>query len=248
MNANLLKYVTGLADDSMVLSQRLSQWCSHGPTLEEDIALTNIALDYLGRARMFYQYAAELEGLGRSEDDFAMWRSEREYSNLLINELPNGDFAFTLVRQWLLDEFYQLYLSSLLLSTDKTLTSIAAKALKETGYHLIRSRQWVDVLANGTDESHQRINDALGEIIGYIPELFTNTDAEKALPNIAVNRAELEPLWQQQIAQFCEQIDLVFPEVQWQVTGGREGIHSEHLGYLLTEMQCLARSYPTAKW
>ncbi|MCJ8270513.1 MAG: phenylacetate-CoA oxygenase subunit PaaC, partial [Psychrosphaera sp.] len=166
----LYRFVLGLADDSVVLSHRLSEWCSNAPYLEEDIALSNIALDYVGRARMFYQYAAEVEGKGRTEDDLAYLRSEREFTNLLIHELPKGDFAFTMVRQFLLDAFYNLYLTQLVDSKDETIAAIAAKAIKETRYHLKRSEPWIRQLSEGTEESRSRIVRALEELKDFVGE------------------------------------------------------------------------------
>ncbi|MCL2913276.1 phenylacetate-CoA oxygenase subunit PaaC [Shewanella corallii] len=248
MDTPLLKYVLGLADDNMVLSQRLTEWCSNGPTLEEDIALTNVALDILGRARMFYQYASVLDEQKRSEDDFAMCRSEREYTNLLIHELPIGDFAFTMARQWFLDEFSQLYFSALSHSKDETLAGIAAKCIKESGYHLVRSRNWICVLAEGTEESRRRLLAAIDELWGYRHELFETTQAESLLSGVAVNRADLKDTWMTNINDLSARLNIELPDKDWFVTGGRRGEHSEHLGPMLAEMQYLARCFPGAKW
>lgn len=253
-NKALYQYVLGLADDALILGQRTSEWCSRGPFLEEDIALSNLALDYIGRARMFYQYAAQIEGLGRSEDDLAYFRDEREFSNLLINELPNFDFAFSIVRQYLLDVHACLYLEQLSQSSDQRLSEIAAKSIKESRYHLKRSETWVLQLGQGTQESARRMQDALNELWGYTPELFISSDAENALisdsetAEVAVGRETLKNTWLEQVTAHIKRSALELPEQSWQVVGGRKGDHSEHLGHLLSEMQILQRSYPGLEW
>lgn len=250
MNKSLFKAVLGLADDALVLGQRTSEWCSRGPFLEEDIALSNLALDYIGRARMYYQYAAELEGLGRDEDQLAYFRDEREFSNLIINELPNFDFAFSIVRQYLIDAFYCLYLEELKKSRDQRLAEIAAKAIKESQYHLIRSKTWVAQLGLGTEESRQRMQNALDELWGYTPELFLMSDDEQRLTrdNTLVDRAELFDQWLESVTPVLTQASLTVPDQTWQVVGGRQGSHSEHLGHMLADMQILQRSYPGLQW
>jgi ring-1,2-phenylacetyl-CoA epoxidase subunit PaaC len=253
-NTALFNYVLGLADDALILGQRTSEWCSRGPFLEEDIALSNLALDYIGRARMFYQYAAQVEGKDRTEDDLAYFRDEREYTNLVINELPNFDFAFSIVRQYLLDVHACLYLEQLTKSADQRLSEIAAKAIKETRYHLKRSETWVLQLGQGTEESAKRMQDALDELWGYTPELFISSEAELALSgeegeaSIAVNREALRHSWLEQVTAQMLVSGLAIPEQSWQVVGGRNGDHSEHLGHLLSEMQILQRSYPGLEW
>lgn len=246
----LYRFVLGLADDSVVLSHRLSQWCSNGPYLEEDIALSNVALDYIGRARMFYQYAAKIEDQGRSEDDLAYLRTEREYTNLLIHELPIGDFAFTMVRQFLLDVFYNLYLQKLMDSTDETVAAVAAKAIKETRYHLKRSEPWIRQLSEGTDESRSRILRALEELKDFVGELFHMNDWEVELveAGVAVDRQSLQADWDSYVQAFLGQSDIAFENSQLQIRGGRNGIHTEHLGHMLSEMQYLQRTYPGLQW
>jgi ring-1,2-phenylacetyl-CoA epoxidase subunit PaaC len=249
-NSALYSYLLGMADDALILGQRTSEWCSRGPFLEEDIALSNVALDYIGRARMFYQYAAEVEGLGRSEDDLAYFRDERDFSNLLINELPNFDFAFSIVRQYFLDVHACLYLQHLSLSTDQRLAAIASKAIKESRYHLKRSRTWVLQLGQGTEESQRRMQSAIDELWGYTPEMFMMTEPETALlaQGIAVNREDLIMQWNNSVTVDLQASNLQVPDQQWQVVGGRKGQHSEHLGHLLSQMQILQRSYPGLKW
>lgn len=246
----LYKFVLGLADDSLVLSHRLSEWCSNGPYLEEDIALANIALDYIGRARMFYQYAAEIEGENRTEDDLAYLRTEREYTNLLIHELPIGDFAFTMVRQFFLDAFYVLYLEKLVDSKDETVSAIANKAIKETRYHLKRSEPWIRQLAEGTEESRNRTLLAIDELKEVVGELFAMPSWEIELVDagIAVDRASLQPAWDKYIQAFLAKSDIEFEDSILQIQGGREGIHSEHLGHMLSEMQYVQKTYPGMNW
>ncbi len=248
--APLSRFVLGLADDAVVLSHRLSQWCSNAPYLEEDIALSNVALDYIGRARMFYQYAAELEGKGRSEDDLAYLRNEREFTNLLIHELPKGDFAFTMVRQFFIDVFYNLYLEKLVNSKDEQIAAVAAKAIKETRYHLKRSEPWITQLAQGTDESRMRVLRALDELKDFTGELFEMPTWEVELVNqgIAVDRSSLQAPWDVYVQKFLAESDIDFDDSKLQIRGGRNGIHTEHLGHMLCEMQYLQRSYPNMNW
>ena len=249
-NDALIKHVTALADDSMVLGQRLSELCSRGPFMEEDLALTNVALDYIGRASMLYQYAAELTGNDCTEDTLAFRRNEREYTNLLINEIPNGDFAFTMVKQYFIDAFNELYLNQMLTSTDETLAAIAAKAIKETNYHLKRSRQWLRQLALGTDESRARTLLAIEEIEDYAAEFFILSDAEQALldEGIVVDRSQLREPWLDTVNTHFTDIKLEPLELPRAIQGGREGIHTEHLGHILSDMQFLQRAYPNLNW
>ncbi|MBV1910597.1 MAG: phenylacetate-CoA oxygenase subunit PaaC [Kangiellaceae bacterium] len=249
-NKNLYRFLVGLADDSVILSHRLSEWCSNGPYLEEDIALSNVALDYIGRARMFYQYAVEIEGKGRTEDDIAYFRNEREYTNLLVHELPINDFAFTMVRQYFLDVFYCLYLEKLTASSDSTVAAIASKAIKESRYHLKRSEPWIEQLSQGTEESKRRVQLALDELVNFVGELFVMDDWEKELLSsaIAVDRTELQSEWDHQVQTFLSTSGMSFDDSQVQIRGGRNGIHTEHLGHLLSEMQFLQRSNPGLNW
>jgi len=249
-NNALYTYVLGLADDALILGQRTAEWCSRGPFLEEDVALSNLTLDYIGRARMFYQYAAKIEGKGRTEDDLAYFRDEREFSNLIINELPNFDFGFAMVRQYLLDVHACLYLPKMMLSSDQHLAQIAAKAIKESRYHLKRSETWVLQLGLGTEESQSRLQSAIDELWGYTPELFimSESEAELAKSGVAVARDSLHASWTAQVSAHLSAASLTIPEQDWQVVGGRTGEHSEHLGHLLSEMQILQRSYPNLEW
>jgi ring-1,2-phenylacetyl-CoA epoxidase subunit PaaC len=247
---DLIDYAIALGDDALILGQRLSEWCSNAPFLEEDLALANVSLDYIGRARMFYSLAAEREGKGRDEDAIAYLRDCREYRNLLIHELPRGDFAFTTVRQFLLDAFELVFLERLAASADTGLAGIAAKAIKETQYHWRRSHDWTLRLGDGTEESHARMQDALDRIWGYTHELFTMSAGEQGLAasGIAVDRAALRADWLARIEPVLAEATLARPKDSWSVGGGREGVHTEHLGHLLSELQFLQRAYPGQQW
>jgi ring-1,2-phenylacetyl-CoA epoxidase subunit PaaC len=249
-NAALIDYCLALADDSLVLGHRLSEWCSNAAFLEEDLALTNVALDFIGRARMFYVYAAELSGGTKTEDDYAYLRDCREYKNLLINELPNGDFAFTMARQLMIDALDVGFFAALTKSSDATLAAIASKALKESNYHLRRSEDWIKRLGDGTDESHQRVQAAFDQLWPYRGELFDLTQQESVLvaAGIAVDRGQLRGGWDTTMKSVLHEATLTIPEGDWSISGGREGVHTEHLGFLLAEMQFMQRAYPGLKW
>jgi len=246
----IVNYAVRLGDDAIVLGHRNSEWVSNGPFLEEDIALGNVALDYIGRARMFYSYAAELSGDDKTEDDFAYLRDEREFQNFLINELPRGDFAYTIVRQLFVDVFNTYYLAALIESSDETLAAIAAKGAKETKYHLRRSRDWTLRLGDGTEESHNRMQAAIDDLWGYTHELFEHDALEQRLidAGIAVDASVFKDQWMADVKAVLEEATLVVPDVEWAVRGGREGYHTENLGHLLTEMQFVYRSYPNSQW
>lgn len=246
----LLRFVLGLADDSVVLGHRLGEWCSNAPYLEEDLALSNVALDYVGRARMLYQYAAELEGKGRSEDDMAYLRDERQFTNLLIHELPRGDFAFSMMRQFFVDVFYVLYLTQLTASKDSTIAAIAAKAIKESRYHLKRSEPWVRQLSEGTDESRRRILNAIEELKDFVGEMFEmpEWEAELAEQGVAVDRQALQQDWDSYVQKFLGESDIELADSQLQIRGGRNGVHTEHLGHMLSDMQYVQRAYPGMQW
>jgi ring-1,2-phenylacetyl-CoA epoxidase subunit PaaC len=251
-NANeaVLQYAVRLGDDALILGHRLSEWCSNAPFLEEDLALTNVALDYVGRARMFYSYAAELSGDGRSEDSFAYLRDCREFTNLLLHELPRGDFAFTMARQYLVDEYALAFMQALLDSEDKRLAGIAAKAVKESKYHLRRSRDWVLRLGDGTAESHTRLQSAVDDLWGYTHELFELDALETSLvaAGIAVDSAAIKPAWEAAVHETLEEATIELPADDWSVSGGRQGIHTESLGHLLSELQFMQRAYPGLQW
>ena len=246
----LLNYCIALGDDSLTLGHRLSEWCRNGPFLEEDLALTNVSLDFIGRARMLYSYAAELEGQGRGEDDIAYLRDCREYRNFLINELPNGDFAFTMARQLMVDAFDVGFYEGLTQSTDEMLAAIAAKAIKESRYHLRRSEDWIKRLGDGTSESHERTQNAFNQLWGYAAEMFEMAIDEQQLVDagIAVDRSALKVEWTSTMHSVLKQATLDIPAEDWAIGGGREGNHTEHLGYLLAELQYLQRTYPGQQW
>jgi ring-1,2-phenylacetyl-CoA epoxidase subunit PaaC len=250
LKEKIKQYSTRLGDDSLILGHRISEWTSKGPFLEEDIALGNVALDYIGRARMFYTYAADLAGNGKTEDDLAYLRSEREFQNYLINELPRGDFAFTMVRQLFVDVFFSYYLKALTNSNDTELAAIATKSLKETRYHLRRSRDWTLRLGLGTDESKARMTKALAEIWGYVHELFEPDELELELITcgIAVDTREFKDNWFADIGAILSEADLAIPDAEWAVRGGRKGYHTEHLSMLLSVMQSVHRAHPGASW
>ena len=246
----LLNYCIALGDDSLTLGHRLSEWCRNGPFLEEDLALTNVSLDFIGRARMLYSYAAELESQGRGEDDIAYLRDCREYRNFLINELPNGDFAFTMARQLMIDAFDVGFYQELTQSADAMLAAIAAKAIKESRYHLRRSEDWIRRLGDGTDESHERTQNAFNQLWGYAAEMFEMATDEQQLVDdgIAVDRNALKAEWTSTMHSVLKQATLDIPAQDWAIGGGREGNHTEHLGYLLAELQYLQRTYPGQQW
>lgn len=246
----LLNYCIALGDDSLTLGHRLSEWCRNGPFLEEDLALTNVSLDFIGRARMLYSYAAEVENQGRSEDDIAYLRDCREYRNFLINELPNGDFAFTMARQLMIDAFDVGFYEGLTQSADEMLAAIAAKAIKESRYHLRRSEDWIKRLGDGTDESHERTQKAFDQLWGYAAEMFEMASEEQQLVDagIAVDRSALKAEWSLTMHSVLKEATLDIPAQDWTIGGGREGIHTEHLGYLLAELQYLQRTYPGQQW
>lgn len=250
LRSRLFTYVLSLADDALVLGHRLSEWSGQGPLLEEDIALSNLALDLIGQARLLHAYAGEVEGKGRSEDDLAYLRDEHAFANLLLVEQPNGDFAVTMVRQLLYAAFMHPYYQALQQSQDARLAEIAAKAVKEMAYHLRHAAEWVIRLGDGTDESHARAAAALDELWMYTGELFEMDEAERALVEaaIAVDRESIRPAWHATIDRVLAEATLARPADRWMQTGGRAGRHSEHLGHLLAEMQVLHRAHPGATW
>lgn len=250
MNQNLFTYTSRLADNALILGQRLSEWTGHGPFLEEDLALTNIALDTFGTATSLLEYAAEVEGKGRSADDLAYFRNEREFTNVLLVEQSNGDYAKTIVRQAFIDNYNLLLYSELAKSKDETLAGIAQKAIKEVTYHVRHSGSWVKRFGDGTEESHNRAQDAVNELWRFTGELFEMDEVEAALikESIAVDLATLKTKWEKQISDLLEKATLKKPESSFMQSGGRKGIHTEHLGYLLSEMQTVPRMLPNAKW
>ncbi len=246
----LFEYLLRLGDDSLILGHRMSEWCGHGPILEEDIAMTNIALDLVGQATTILNYAGETEGNGRDGDALAFLRFDRDYRNLLLVEQPNGDFGMTMMRQFLFDAYRKPLFEKLQFSSDKHLAAIAEKSLKETRYHLKHSSEWVIRLGDGTDESHTRIQEALDTLWRYTPELFyqDELDAELEKNGIIPNSSEVENEWRKTVNSVLEEATLTVPTNNWKQEGGRKGMHSEHLGYILAEMQYMQRAYPNREW
>ncbi len=243
-------YALGLGDDALILAQRLGEWLARAPELEEDVALANIALDLLGQARLLLTYAGEVESAGRDEDDLAYLRDDREFRNVQLVEIPNGDFAVTMARQ-LVFSAYQLELyGALRASADDTLAAVAEKAVKEVDYHRDHATRWVLRLGDGTEESHRRMQRGVGQVWPYVEELFVSDDVTDALvpPGIAVAPESLRPAWQEYVEGVLREATLELPEPSWAAKGGRSGMHTEHLGYLLAEMQHLHRSHPGATW
>jgi ring-1,2-phenylacetyl-CoA epoxidase subunit PaaC len=246
----LFTYTLRLGDDALILAQRLSEWASRAPEIEEDIALTNIALDLLGQARALLDYAGVIEGAGRDEDDLAYLRTDREFLNVHLVEQENGDFAHTIARQ-LFFSAYQLSLyEELISSRDELLAGVAAKGVKEAAYHHDHAMQWTVRLGDGTQESHQRMQAAIDRLWPYTAELFEADDVEKTLAaqGIAVDPSTLRARWGLAIAEVLSSATLTPPHTVWQSHGGRRGVHTECFGFLLAEMQYLHRTHPGASW
>lgn len=246
----LLAYSLHLGDNAHILGHRLSEWCGHGPVLEQDLAMTNIALDCVGQARSFYQYAAEIEGKGRNEDDMAYLRDAWDFKNVLLVEQENGDFAQTVARQFFYDVYSTLFYGELRKSKDIKLAEIAEKSLKETTYHLRWSSEWMLRLGDGTTESHNRLQHAIEELWSFTGELFEMTETENALliEGISVDLQKLKPLWDKKVAEVLFEATLTKPNSNWMQSGGKKGKHSEYMGYILADMQFMQRAYPNANW
>lgn len=249
-NQNLYQFILEIADNSLILGQRLGELCGHGPNLETDIACTNISLDVLGQVRSYYQYAAKIASDGRTEDDIAMLRQEREYLNVLLVEQPNTDFGYTMARQFLFDVYHLLFLTELQKSKDLTLSAIASKSVKEVSYHQRFSSDWVKRLGDGTDESHERIQNAINDLWTYTDELFHETEANKAMikEGIGVDVTKLKKTYYETVKSVLEEATLSVPESKYFQKGGKQGIHTEHMGYLLAELQYMQRAYPDMEW
>lgn len=264
MKTDIFIYTLHLGDNVCILGQRNSEWCAHGPVLEQDIAITNISLDLLGQARNFYQYAATLyndfsheekeavdfliprpwKTYNRelTEDDLVFLRDERQYLNLLITELPNGDWAQTTLRQFFFSAYQKQLYAQLQKIADEQLAAIAEKSLKEVNYHVRWSSEWVIRLGDGTEESHLRIKKALEDLWMFTGELFNTAPYEQ------IDLSLLKNDWEEKINKVLDEALLILPVGEGMRSGGKEGIHTEYLGYILTEMQYLQRSYPNAKW
>ncbi|WP_238364112.1 1,2-phenylacetyl-CoA epoxidase subunit PaaC [Mesobacterium pallidum] len=250
MNA-LHEFLLRTGDNCLILGHRVSEWCGHAPVLEEDIALANTALDLLGQTKLWLTYAAEVEGKGRSADDLAFLRDAWDFRNVLLTEVPNGDFGRTMMRQYLFDQYHLLMLQGLAQSSDETVRGIAAKAVKEVAYHVDRSRDTVVGLGDGTDESHRRMQEALDYLWPYVGEMFASdtVDAEMAEGGISPDPASLRDAWDAAVADTMAEATLALPDSRFHHKGGRDGrMHTEHLGHMLTQMQWLQRAYPGATW
>jgi ring-1,2-phenylacetyl-CoA epoxidase subunit PaaC len=245
MNSFLTNYILHLADTTLILAQRNAEWCGHGPILEQDIAITNISLDLLGQSRNFYQYAATLIGDDTNEDKLAYLRKEREFKNLLLTEQPNGDWGQTILRQYLFSQFQYLLFEKLQHIKDEQLAAITTKALKEIKYHVRWSSEWVIRLGDGTDESKQRMLKAIDELWRYTGEMFIPAEYElKAGFDVSL----LKEGWTNKVKTVFDEATLTLPENVFMQTGGKNGSHTEHLGFILAEMQYLQRTYPGASW
>ncbi|MFL9873649.1 1,2-phenylacetyl-CoA epoxidase subunit PaaC [Paraburkholderia megapolitana] len=260
-----LSYVLRLADTALVLGQRNAEWCGHGPILEEDIALANMSLDLIGQARLLYSHAAALEqqltGTIRTEDDYAYFRAEREFANYTLAELPHygplagtahadNDYAVTIVRNFFYSTLMAHLWTTLAASTDEQLAAIAAKSIKETRYHVHHAREWLIRFGDGTDESHRRAQAALDYLLPYTREFFSTDAVEEAVSaaGIGPQTATLEAAWFADVRAALEEATLALPEPVKHITTGKHGEHSEHMGYLLAELQSIARQHPGATW
>jgi ring-1,2-phenylacetyl-CoA epoxidase subunit PaaC len=243
-------YVLQMGDNALILAQRLGEWCGHGPVLEQDIALTNIALDLLGQARMLLSHAGHLEGRGRTDDDLAFFRDAHEFRNALLVEHPNQDFAYTIARQFFFDAFNFYLLEALAGSSDSHLAGIAEKALKETTYHLRFSSDWMVRLGDGTPISHDKIQTAVDDLWMYTGELTSPSTADRlaAEAGLGIDLATIRPLWEAKVDAVLAEATLTKPAAAWMQEGGKDGRHTEHLGFILAEMQHLQRTYPGQKW
>ncbi|MFY7742211.1 MAG: 1,2-phenylacetyl-CoA epoxidase subunit PaaC [Flavobacterium sp.] len=250
MSNNLIQYIFGVADNCLILGQRLGELCGHGPSLETDIALTNISLDLLGQTRSYYQYVAKLQGGDASEDTVAFLRLEREYKNVLLVEQPNTDFGYSIARQFLFDVFHLALLTELQNSKDDMLKAIANKSIKEVSYHVRFSSDWIKRLGDGTEESHQKIQTAINDLWIFTDELFHQTDADKEIvkQGIGVDVTLLKEDYYKKINSVLEEATLEIPQVEYFQKGGKLGIHSEHMGYLLSDLQYMQRTYPNMTW
>lgn len=250
MDNNLFEYTLRLGDNALVLGQRLTEWCGHGPVLEQDIALSNIALDHLGQARMLMQFAADLKGGEATEDTMAYFRGDFEFRNALMMELPNGDWGFTLARQFLFDTYNYFLYSELLKSSNENIKAIAQKAIKEITYHAQWSAEWIIRLGDGTEESHERIQTSIDELWQWTGELFTKDEIDQYAQDngIGPDLDSIKEKWHQKVAQILDIATLKKPEDDWMQSGGKQGEHTEFLGFMLAEMQQLPRMFPEAKW
>lgn len=246
----LYNYILGIADNSLVLGQRFGELCGHGPSLETDIAGTNISLDLIGQTRSYYQYAAKVSKKDITEDDIAFLRLEREYRNVLLVEQPNTHFGFTIARQYLFDVYHLLFLNELQHSKDETLSAIAKKGIKEVSYHKRFSGDWIKRLGDGTEESHEKMQEAINGLWRYTDELFemTEADHEMVASGIGVDLSQLKETYYDELTELLTEATLEIPERKYFSYGGKKGVHSEHMGYLLSDLQYMQRTYPNMQW
>jgi ring-1,2-phenylacetyl-CoA epoxidase subunit PaaC len=249
-NSPTVEYLLRLGDNCLILGHRLSEWVGHGPIIEEDMALANVALDLLGQSRLWLSLAGDIEGRGRTEDRLAFLRDAGEFRNVLLVEQPNGDYAMTMARQFYFDAFHHLLLQRLSEVRDRRIADIAAKAVKEVDYHLRRSCDWVIRLGDGTAESHARMQAGIDELWYFTGELFDTDSIDHAAVEcgMGVDPSVLKDDWEANVAAIVSEATLTMPKPGWSQRGGKRGVHSEHLGFLLAEMQFLQRAYPGASW
>lgn len=247
----LVQYAAQIGDNGLIIGHRMSEWCFRAPTIEMEMALMNCALDLIGQARELYTYAAKAQGEGKTEDDFAYLRDEKDFRNLLLTEVPNGDWGDTIVRLFFMSVYNELFYTALTKSTDEDLAAIGEKSLKEVIYHKRFSSEWLIRLGDGTEESHQRAQNSVNNLWAYVAELFTMSDAENILveDGIAVDVTALRADWDHNVIQVLRQATLSRPENEWGQLGSKaEGIHTEHFGYIITDMQFMQRRYPGCEW
>ena len=250
VNELISEYSLRIGDTSLILGQRLGEWCGHGPILEEDIALTNISLDLIGQARVFLTYAGDLMTHKKTEDELAFFRNDRAFKNTLLAEFPNGDFGQTILRQLFISTFQYYFFDYLKKSKDEMLSTLAEKSFKEVAYHVRHCTEWTYRLGDGTIESKGKMEKAIGELWRYTGDLFLSdeTDAELLKLGIAVDMKTVKTAWDKKIREVFEKAKLSFPSETFMITGGIQGNHTEYLGHILSEMQILPRSFPGAEW
>lgn len=245
-----ISYILEIADNSLILGQRLGELCGHGPSLETDIALTNMSLDLFGQVRSYYQYIAQLSGEDKTEDDIAFLRLEGDYKNVLLVEQPNTDFGYVITRQYFFDVFHLMLMQQLQHCKDENLSAIAKKGIKEVSYHKRFSGDWVRRLGDGTEESHQRVQKAVNDLWSYTNELFEMTEATKSAveAGIGVDLSQLKEAYYKEVSELLIESTLEVPERKYFHKGGKHGVHTEHMGYILSDMQFMQRTYPGMKW
>ena len=246
----LFNYTLKLADDTLIFGQRLGELCGQGPYLEEDIALTNIALDYLGQSNNFYKYAAQIQDLGKSEDDLAFLRLEKEYLNCQLSELPNGDYANTLLKVYFFSVYQKILYQELMKSSDEQLSGIAEKSFKEVKYHYTHTSTWIKMFAGGTEESKTRVKNAVENLWEYTGGMFAETPGENDLAKLDIVPAgnEIEEQWTKTVAEDFENFGIAIPENDFMQKGSRTGYHTEYFGFILCELQFMQKTYPNCAW